>query len=326
MQGMKLESRCIAESEQNNAREHVLVVAPSAQGQRLDQFLATRIPSETRSRLTALIKQGLVLVDDTSRKGAFRLRGNETVRVVVPDAKPIALDAEQVDFVILHEDDDLLVLSKPPGLVVHPAAGHFHGTLVHGLLFHCRNLSGISGVERPGIVHRLDKDTSGIMVVAKNDPAHRALVVQFKERLMTKIYHALVHGCFQEQRGRVELPVGRHPIDRKKMAVREYDGRFAATSWQVLEEFGRRVSFVELRPETGRTHQLRVHMAHLGHPLLGDTVYGGRKKDPGGLMATRHLLHASTLVFQHPKTSERLEFTAPLWPDIQEALRFLRTE
>ncbi len=299
------------------------VVEEEGGGQRLDLFLSRHISEITRSALGHLIHAGLVVVNGRNRKAGYRVKTNDDINVRVPESAPATIIPERVFFEIIHEDDDLLVISKPPDVVVHPACGHQTGTLVHGLLFHCHNLSGISGEQRPGIVHRLDKDTSGVMVVTKNDRAHKMLVDQFKERKIEKVYLALLEGRLQAGEGRIALPIGRHPVKRKKMAVEGRGSRDAATSWKVVEEFPG-VTYVELRPSTGRTHQLRVHMAFKGHPVLGDDLYGGKKRGPGALKIKRQCLHAYRLSFDHPNTGKRLTFTAPLWPDMEEILAQLR--
>ncbi|MFQ6757282.1 MAG: RluA family pseudouridine synthase [Deltaproteobacteria bacterium] len=294
-------------------------------GQRLDQYLASRFEREglTRSRIQQLIRSGMVLVNGIPLKAKHILQAGDALTVTIPPQLPSHLIPEQVDFVTLHEDEDLIVLIKPPGVVVHPAAGHSTATLVHGLLHHCGGLSGINGELRPGIVHRLDKDTSGVMVVAKTDYAHQSLAAQFKEREVTKIYQALVDGRLIGESGRVALPIGRHPVHRKKMAIRE-DGREAVTNWRVLERFAQGLALLELGLETGRTHQIRVHMAALSHPVAGDPVYGRKNPCYQELGITRQCLHAHTLAFSHPRTGEDLRFTAPLWPDMLQALELLR--
>ncbi len=236
-----------------------------------------------------------------------------------------ALTPEEVPFRVLHEEEELLVLAKPPGIVVHPACGHQGGTLVHGLLYHCQEQLSDLGGERPGIVHRLDKDTSGVMVVAKSDRMRQALVELFKQREISKIYHALLCGRLPEQQGRLVRPIGRHPVHRKRMAVVERGGRWAATSWQVLEEYEQEgVGLVELRPESGRTHQLRVHMAFLGAPILADPIYGGRCRGSAFPVAERLCLHASELAFRHPFDGRPLRFKADIWPDMATVLAGLR--
>ena len=295
-------------------------------GQRLDIFLArqNQLESFTRSRVQNLIRSGHVLVDDQQRKSSYRLQAREVLAVTIPPSLPSDLVPEEVPFLIIHEDEDLLVLSKPPGLVVHPSAGHASGTLVHGLLHYCKDLSGISGEMRPGIVHRLDKDTSGLLVVAKNDQTHHALVDKFKSRQVKKIYHAILDGSPAQGQGSIDLPIGRHPVSRKKMAVLEKGGREAVTKWKVLERFAASYSYVEIKIMTGRTHQIRVHMASQGHPVAGDTVYGRKKKGPSDIEINRQCLHAYTLAFDHPRTGERMRFVAPLWPDFKEVLDALR--
>jgi 23S rRNA pseudouridine1911/1915/1917 synthase len=294
-------------------------------GQRLDLYLASQLESEglTRSRIQQLIRDEKVLVNGIARKSKYLLQAGDTLEVTIPPKPSSYLVGEPVDFVVLYEDEDLIVLVKPPGIVVHPASGHRTATLVHGLLHHCGGLSGINGELRPGIVHRLDKDTSGVMVVAKNDFAHQALADQFKRRAVKKIYQALVHGRPTYQSGRVDLPIGRHPVHRKKMAIRD-DGREAVTNWKVLERFAQGMTLLELDLETGRTHQIRVHMATLSFPVAGDSVYGRKNSHCAAMGITRQCLHAHTLAFSHPRTGENLRFTAPLWPDMLYTLELLR--
>ena len=308
------------------ARQFVFLVDEAAAGQRLDRCLSLWLKAETltRTRLQTLIREGSVLVDDSTKKAGYLVRQGDRVTVSVPPPQQTELTGQEVPFILLYEDDAIVVLSKPPGVVVHPACGHAEGTLVHGLLFHCPNLSGISGELRPGIVHRLDKDTSGCMVVAKSDQAHQRLVAQFKGKEITKIYHAIVLGCPTQSRGTVDLSIGRHPVHRKKMAVREAEGRPAVTHWQVMERFVAGFSLVQVRLETGRTHQIRVHMAALGHPVAGDQVYGGKGKDVSRFGIARQCLHASRLAFRHPVTGAAMEFSAPLWPDMEALLARLR--
>jgi 23S rRNA pseudouridine1911/1915/1917 synthase len=246
------------------------------------------------------------------------------IEVTLPPPEPLEIRPEKVNFSILHEDEDLLVIAKPPGIVVHPACGHREGTLVHGLLAHCKNLSGISGVERPGIVHRLDKDTSGVMVVAKSDKSHRGLVELFKSRQVKKVYRAIVIGWLEPKKGCVSKAIGRHRGNRKKMAVLEHGGRDAVTCWNVLEELPNNMTFVEVRPETGRTHQIRVHMAFLGHPVAGDGLYGGSRQLKTPIDIKRQCLHAYKLSFQHPVTGESMDFISPVWSDMEAILDNLR--
>jgi len=302
------------------------VVPKEREGQRLDLFLVEMLPDLSRSRLSSLIRAEFVLVNGTSGKAANRLKNGERIEVTLPPPEPMEIRPEKVDFSILYEDNDLLVIAKPPGIVVHPACGHREGTLVHGLLAHCKDLSGISGVERPGIVHRLDKDTSGVMVVAKNDKSHQGLAELFKSRQVKKVYHAIVVGCPETRKGCVSQAIGRHRGNRKKMAVLKHGGRDAVTCWTVLEEFPYNMAYVEVRPETGRTHQIRVHMAFLGHPVAGDALYGGKQlKVPAEIISVgRQCLHAYNLSFRHPVTDEPMEFTSPVWPDMEVILENLR--
>lgn len=304
----------------------VLTVPDESHGQRLDHFLARsgNLEALSRSAIQQLIKTGMVLLGGKAVKGSCRLRQGDVLSVILPEVVPSELVPEEVPFDVLFEDDDLIVLSKPPGIVVHPAAGHRSGTLVHGLLHHCDALAGISGVQRPGIVHRLDMDTSGVMVVAKSDRAHAHLVDAFKERLIRKVYHAIASGSPKDSGGRVDLPIGRHPVHRKKMAVLSLSGREAVTEWRVLERFGKNLCYLELMPRTGRTHQLRVHMAHLGLPLAGDPIYGGRQAAVAGIAIPRLCLHALSLSFEHPVTGHAMTFSAPIWPDMAGVLERLR--
>lgn len=307
----------------DKAQHHILAVGPDEAGMRLDHFLVQRLADQSRSALLRLIRDGLVTVAGASCKAGQRMRAGDAIAVVVPPLPPSELIPEQIAFTVLFEDDSLLVLSKPPGLVVHPAAGHRQGTLAHGLLHHCDSLPGAEQ-QRPGIVHRLDKDTSGVMLVAKTEAALRQLTADFQERSVRKIYHAVVLRCPAAGQGRIVAPIGRHPVQRKKMAIR-VGGRHAATCWRVLERFGYNMGLMELDLETGRTHQIRVHLASLGCPVAGDDLYGGRVPTTFGLTVERQQLHASTIAFRHPRSREPLEFTAPLWPDIQALVDRLRT-
>lgn len=299
----------------------------SNKGQRLDSFLAVELAGESlsRSRIKELLASGHIRVNGNSANPSYRLRSNDQLEVAIPPLTAVDLTPEKVGFTILHEDDDLIVISKPPGLVVHPSCGHQNGTLVHGLLFHCDNLSGISGVERPGIVHRLDMDTSGVMIVAKNDKTHQSLVEQFKGREVEKIYRAIIDGVPPKMTGRITLPIGRHRTNRLKMAVREQQGKSAITNYHVLEILPHHMSYIEVRLETGRTHQIRVHMASLGCPIVGDVLYGKKKRKlEEAMVVSRQCLHSYSLGFTHPASGERLTFTAPLWPDFAATLEYLR--
>jgi len=311
-------------------RIFTFVVPPSAGGQRLDVFLVDQMPEVSRSRIKGLIDQGLAEVEGVRAKAGQRLKFGQNVTLIVPPVKPLELlpDSE-VRFEILFQDKDLIVINKPPGLVVHPAAGHQSGTLVHGLLAVCPDLLEVGGRIRPGIVHRLDKDTSGVMVAAKNDQAHRALVDQFKGGAVQKVYLALCRGWPPVDRGEVDAPIGRHPIRRKEMSTRARLGRPALTRWEVLRRFRLGVSLVKLHLLTGRTHQIRVHLASIGFPVLGDFVYGvsaAGLKDGGGPLKEfikRQMLHSRRLGLLHPQTGRKMVFEAPLPADMVSALEIL---
>jgi 23S rRNA pseudouridine1911/1915/1917 synthase len=280
-------------------------------GARLDHFLASHVPGLSRSRLQDLIKQGHAKLNGLTVKPGARLRAGDSIVLREPPPIPAIAEAEDIALQVLFEDEDLIVIDKPPGLVVHPAAGHQTGTLVNALLHHCQNLSGIGGEQRPGIVHRLDKETSGCLVAAKSDSAHQVLARQFAGREVTKIYLALAAGRFARRAGAIEAPIGRHPVQRKKMAVVER-GRTARTDYRVLAEI-EGGTLVECTLHTGRTHQIRVHLKHIGHPVLGDDVYGRRGGYP------RQMLHAWKLGFAHPRTGEPVSFESPVPADFRVA-------
>ena len=299
--------------------ERQFIVEPKDAGQRLDVHLA-RASGLSRARVQDLIEHGAVLVDGHPQKARYPVRVGERVALVLPDITPLALNPEAIPLDILYEDEHLLVLNKPAGLVVHPGAGRTTGTLVHALLAHCRNLPGIGGVERPGIVHRLDRDTSGVMVVAKSEAAHASLSVQFKNRIVRKRYLALVHGEVVRETGRIEAAIGRREHDRKRMGVKREGGRAARTAYRVLRRFPG-MTLVELALETGRTHQIRVHMAFLGCPIVGDTVYGKRK---ASVLLDRHFLHACKLKIILPGGKQPRLFEAPLPLELNNILDQLR--
>ncbi|MGB9885565.1 MAG: RluA family pseudouridine synthase [Moorellales bacterium] len=296
-----------------------LVVGPEETGRRLDVYLFQGGFFPSRAQAQRAIANGRVTVNGQPVKSGYRLRSGDRLRVEWEPPAPISLAAEDIPLEVLYEDQDLLVVNKPQGLVVHPAPGHAQGTLVNALLKRCPDLSGIGGALRPGVVHRLDKDTSGLMVVAKNDGAHLELARQLKERTLSRVYLALVHGR-PPLAGTVRAPVGRHPKERKKMAVRTEGGKEAVTHYRVLEYFPG-YALLEVRLETGRTHQIRVHLASLGHPVVGDRLYG-RRQPP--LPVPGQLLHAFRLAFRHPRTGEHLEFSAPPPPAFASLLRHLR--
>ena len=272
---------------------------------RIDKFLAERLEGITRSRIQHLVEDGNVTVDGKTVKPNHKLKCGQNVCVDVPEAKETDIKAEDISLDIVYEDEHLLVVNKPQDMVVHPAAGNYEGTLVNALLHHCGDsLSGINGVIRPGIVHRIDKDTSGLLLVAKDDVTHNGLAEQIKEHSLTRKYVALVHGNFRQDEGTVDAPIGRHPTDRKKMCITDKNSKNAVTHYKVLQRF-MEYTLVECRLETGRTHQIRVHMASLGHPVMGDKTYGV-KKEKYNLKG--QLLHAKLLGFVHPVTGEYMEF------------------
>lgn len=291
---------------------------------RIDRFLGSRLEQVSRSYLQKLVKEGAVLVNGKPVKSSYKVENGDWIRLEIPDAVEPEIEAEEMELDILYEDSDIILINKPKGMVVHPAAGHYSGTLVNGLMAHCKDeLSGINGVMRPGIVHRIDMDTTGVLIVCKNDKAHNAIAEQLKVHSITRKYYAIVHGVLKEDTGTVNAPIGRHPVDRKKMSINEKNGKEAVTHYRVLRRF-RRFTFVECQLETGRTHQIRVHMASIGHPLLGDQVYGPAKVPFSGLQG--QTLHAGVLGIIHPSTGEYMEFTAPL-PDYFEAvLKKLETD
>ncbi len=301
--------------------------------QRLDQFLAEALPELSRSQIKKLIEEGRILCDGEKVKAGSKLRGGETLQVEIPSPEPIEAQPEDIPLDILFEDSHLIVINKPAGMVVHPAPGHSSGTLVNALLHHCRDLSGIGGSLRPGIVHRLDKDTSGVMVVSKEDAAHQGLAAQFKEHSIARKYVAFVFGQVQNATGTVDRAIGRHPQERKKMSGACRSGRRAVTHWQVLRRFDRdRLTYLELTLETGRTHQIRVHLSEMNLPVVGDPVYGGQKRGNAiGDAALRSLvqglkrqaLHARLLGFRHPASGEWMEFSSPLPADMAGLLEYL---
>jgi 23S rRNA pseudouridine1911/1915/1917 synthase len=307
------------------ATEHSLAVDEVGAGTRLDRFLAERLPGLSRARLQALIEAGQVRVDGREAKAAARLRAGQAVSVTVPPPEPARPGPEPIPLAVVHQDQHLLVVDKPAGLVVHPGAGRASGTLVNALLHHVRDLSGVGGVLRPGIVHRLDRGTSGLMVVAKDDETHRALARQFADRRVEKEYLAVVLGVPARAEGVIEAPIGRDPVHRRRMSVRAPRGRSARSSYRVLEAFPG-AALLRVRIQTGRTHQIRVHLAALGHPVAGDATYGGRRaRAPEAVAALdRPALHAARLAFDHPATGRRLAFDSPLPPDLQRLVEALR--
>ena len=306
------------------------VITEGEKPKRLDVFLANRERDLSRSAVQRLIEKGRVQINGEPARASQKIKPGDRITFDVPKAEPLELNGEPIPLDILHEDDALLVLNKPAGLVVHPAPGHWTGTLVNALLYHFQTSGGsastIGGKERPGLVHRLDKETSGIMVIAKTDQAHRALAAQFKQHTITRMYEALVWGVPKKGHGLIELAIGRDRKERKKFSARTARPKPSVTEYKVVERFGKVAARVDLFPRTGRTHQLRVHMTALGHPLLGDPTYGGRKVQTlEALDVPRVMLHAKTLGFHHPVTGKPQEFTSPLPPDMASVLAALRT-
>jgi 23S rRNA pseudouridine1911/1915/1917 synthase len=308
-----------------------LVVAPDEAGLRLDAWLARRLPALSRSRLQALITAGQIRLDEAPARAATRVRAGQSAVVKLPAATPAEPQPEDIPLRVVHEDAALLVVDKPAGLVVHPGSGAATGTLVNALLARVHDLSGIGGVLRPGIVHRLDRGTSGLLVVAKDDETHRALVRQFAGRTVEKEYLALVHGVPSRASGEITAAIGRDPVHRKRMSIRAPRARDARSSWTVAERFDG-AALLRVRIHTGRTHQIRVHLASIGHPVAGDSTYGGgrtpasRKAEARQALASlkRPALHSARLAFEHPSSGERCAFEAPLPPDIESVLGALR--
>jgi len=299
----------------------VLQAGPESAGVRLDSFLAARLEDLTRSAAQRLIETGQVTVDGRTVPKSCKLAGTELVTAAIPEPEPVNAVPQDIPLDVVYEDGDVIVVNKPAGLVVHPAPGHPDGTLVNALLYHCgSSLSGIGGALRPGIVHRIDRDTSGLMIAAKNDFAHQALAAQLQDHSLARTYEAVAAGGFREDRGTVDAPIGRCGSDRKKMAVTDRGGRPAVTHWETLERFSG-YTHIRCRLETGRTHQIRVHMAYIGHPILGDTVYGAKKPVSG---LTGQCLHAAGLRFVHPRTGEAVELQCPLDAEFQNILEKLR--
>ena len=277
--------------------------------ERLDKWMSSALTDLSRSYIQKCIKDNQVLVNGKPQKSSYRLRVDDEIVFHIPKAMEPAIEAEDIPLSILYEDKDLLIVDKPKGMVVHPAPGHYNGTLVNAVMYHCRNnLSGINGVLRPGIVHRIDRDTTGSLIICKNDHAHNNIAVQLKEHTITRKYRAIVHGVIDVEEGTINAPIGRDPKDRKKMAINEQNGKTAITHYKVLRRF-QEYTYIECQLETGRTHQIRVHMTSIGHPLLGDEIYGQRKS-PYHLCG--QTLHAMVIGFKHPSSGEYLEITAPL--------------
>ena len=300
-------------------RELQYEVTEEEDGLRLDQYIAGRCMDLSRSYIQKLIKESRVTINkNIQTKTKTAVQESDIVNVSLPDPKELEIKPQDIPLDILYEDNDVLVVNKPKGMVVHPAPGHYEDTLVNAVLYHCRdNLSGINGVLRPGIVHRIDKDTTGALIVCKNDKAHQKIADQLRAHTITRSYRAIVYNNFSEDEGMINAPIGRHPTNRKKRMVTEKNSKEAITHYKVLDHLNHKFNYIECRLETGRTHQIRVHMSHIGHPLLGDEVYGPTNSKFKNLQG--QTLHAATLGFIHPTTEEYMEFSAPL-PDYFEKL------
>ena len=298
----------------------LLRASEESKNQRLDAFLASSLDGLTRSQATRLIESGEVAVNGRAVSKSYKLAGGEDIAVTLPEPEPVEAVPQDIPLDVVYEDADVIVVNKPSGMVVHPAPGHPDGTLVNALLYHCAGtLSGIGGALRPGIVHRIDRDTSGLIIAAKNDAAHQYLSAQLADHTLARTYECIVVGALREDRGTVDAPIARHPADRKRMAV-VAGGREAVTHWEVIARYPG-YTHVRCRLETGRTHQIRVHMAYIGHPILGDTVYGAKKEVPG---LTGQCLHAVGLRFLHPRTHEVMELSCPLPEEFTRMLQKIR--
>ncbi|ADL12425.1 RluA family pseudouridine synthase [Acetohalobium arabaticum] len=304
------------------SEEREYIIDDNDVDQRLDKFLAYQNEELSRSYIQKLIDNGEVTVNKEEKKNSYRLQVGDEVKLIIPQPEEVEIKPESIPLEVIAEDEDIVVINKQADLVVHPAPGHKQGTLVNALLYHCDNLSGINGEIRPGIVHRLDKDTSGAIVAAKNDQAHRNLVKQFKERRTEKIYLALVEGNIKHNKAKIDAAIGRDPYNRKRMAVTKRNSKQAVTRFEVLERFGN-YTWVKLKLETGRTHQIRVHMSYIDNPVVGDRLYGYNKQQ---LNVHRQLLHAYQLGFNHPRRNKWVEFTAEMPSDIKQILEKLRSE
>ena len=290
-------------------------------GERIDKFLSRNCENLSRSYIQKLLKDGNIIVNKLAVKANYKIASGDVIHIRIPESEPLDILPEDIPLDILYEDSDILIVNKPKGMVVHPSPGHYTHTLVNAVLYHCGgNLSGINGVIRPGIVHRIDMNTTGSLLICKNDRAHQILAEQLKEHSITRRYHAIVHGNIKEDSGTVDAPIGRHPADRKKMSTKSQHGRHAVTHYRVLERFGS-YTYIECELETGRTHQIRVHMSSIGHPILGDDVYGPARCP---FKLEGQTLHAKTLGIVHPSTKEYMEFDAPLPQYFQNLLTMLR--
>lgn len=297
------------------------IVAAEENNIRIDRFISDKMPDTSRSYIQKLMKEDLITADLKPVKANYKVREGESIEITLPEPISLDIEAQSMELDIIYEDDDVLLVNKPKDMVVHPSAGHSEGTLVNGLLYHCKDsLSSINGVMRPGIVHRIDKDTTGVLIICKNDKSHSSIAEQLKVHSITRRYHAIVWNNIVQDSGTVDAPIGRHSVDRKKMAVNYKNGKSAITHFKVLERFGQ-YTYIECELETGRTHQIRVHMASIGHPLLGDLVYGPARQ-PFKLQG--QVLHAKVLGFIHPTTGEYMEFETPLPEYFEKLLERLR--
>jgi 23S rRNA pseudouridine1911/1915/1917 synthase len=320
--------------ENDQGKSFLIQISKKDQGKRLDQFLSKINLNLSRSQAKILIDKQHIFLNQKPTKPSVHIKAGDTVSGTLPEPSPLSLNPEPIPVTILYEDSSIIVIDKPSGMVVHPAYGNPSGTLVNALLYHCKDLVGINGVLRPGIVHRLDKDTSGVMVVAKEDEAFHQLTKQFKNRTVEKTYLAIVYGRFGQEEGLIDSAIGRHPSERKRMSTRTKKGRVAITRWKKVEEFNG-ATLLEIFPQTGRTHQIRVHLSSIGHPILGDPLYG-RKGRPGAIhdpvlkecvkKINRQALHAQCLEFTHPRTGERVHFISPIHQDMKEVLEWLRSQ
>jgi len=293
-------------------------------GERIDKFIAERMEELSRTQVQDLIESESILVNEKKSKANYKLRAGDHITLVMPEPEEVTLVAEDIPLDVYYEDSDVIVVNKPRGMVVHPAAGHYSGTLVNALLYHCKDLSGINGEIRPGIVHRIDKDTSGLLMAAKNDVAHRSLAHQLKEHTVTRRYIAVVFGVMEHDVGTIDAPISRHTVHRQQMAVTK-DGREAITHFQVIERLPKH-TVVELKLETGRTHQIRVHMDFIGHPLVGDPKYGNQRRNKFNHIIEGQALHAQVLGFEHPRTGEYLEFSSDMPEEMVKLIDLLRQE
>ena len=303
--------------------EVVFEITPEMEGERIDKCISNYVETLSRSYIQKIIKEGKAYINDAPVKSNYKVRVDDKVQFTIPDCEEPDIPPQDIPLDIIYEDKDVLIVNKPKNMVVHPAPGHYEGTLVNAIMYHCHNdLSGINGVLRPGIVHRIDKDTTGSLIICKNDEAHRKIAEQLKEHSITRKYRAIVYGRISNDEGVVDAPIGRHPTDRKKMAINERNGKPAITHYKVLERF-EKYTYIECQLETGRTHQIRVHMTSIGHPLLGAEVYGNAKCP---FKLEGQTLHAMTIGFIHPSTNQYVEYEAPLPEYFERLLQILRSK